>query len=162
MATKDLPAGSVFCSLSRSTTSTSVQQASPVTVAVRTAPPPVPFSLVAEGTNEDGKGVDLGVGGQDPGKALGANPVALQVSIAEHHHKVLVGLLPGQLPDAGVGGLQRVVATHAELRVGVHGLQGWGAGPRRRFRVRTLGDHCIYDSGIYLSVYLSGEVQVQV
>lgn len=87
------------------------------------APPPVPFSLVAEGSNEDGKGVDLGVRGQDPGKALGANPVALQVGVAEHHHKVLVGLLPRQRPDAGVGGLQRVVAAHAELRVGVHGLE---------------------------------------
>lgn len=92
--------------------------------------PAVPFSLVAEGTNKDGKGVDLGVRGEDPGKALGADPVALQVGVAEHHHKVLVGLFPRQRPDAGVGGLQRVVAAHAELRVGVHGLQE-GRGKRK-------------------------------
>lgn len=84
----------------------------------------LPFSLVTEGSYEDGKGVDLWVRGQDPGKALGTDPVALQVGVAEHHHKVLVGLFPGQLPDAGIRGLQRVVAAHAELRVGVHVLQG--------------------------------------
>lgn len=92
------------------------------------APASSPLSLIAEGTDEDGEGVDLRIGRQDSGEVLGRDAVALQVGVAQHHHKVLVGLFSCQLLDAGVGTLQRVVAAHAELSVGVHSLQGEGGG----------------------------------
>lgn len=83
-----------------------------------------PVGLVAQRADEDGKGVDLGVGGQGAGKAFGRDAVALQVGVAQHHHKALVSILACQLPDASLSALQGVVSTHTKLRVGMHVLEG--------------------------------------
>lgn len=86
-------------------------------------PPSSPLGLIAKRSNENREGIDLRVRGQDLGETLRPDAIALQVGITQHHHEVLVSFLSRQLLDAGVRSFQGVVAAHAELSVGVHGLQ---------------------------------------
>ena len=94
-----------------------------------------PFCLITEGADEDGEGVDLRVRCEDPGESLRPDAVAFQVCVAQNHHEVLVGLVPRQLLDAGLGGLQGVITAHAELSVGMHGLQGEADGTDNKLAV---------------------------
>ena len=93
---------------------------SPVSLSIILSP--LPASLVPDGADEEGIGVDVLVLLHNAGQRLGADPVPVQVSIAQDDHEVLVRLFLRDVHDGGLGGFHRVVAAQAELSVGMQVL----------------------------------------
>ena len=80
------------------------------------------MSLVAKRTDEDHVGVHVFIGSQNVGESSRRNPVSVEVRVAEHNHKVFVGVLGDDGFDGVASRVQCVVSAQTELRVGVQRL----------------------------------------